>query len=178
MNPRRLSKELREGQSPELTNRRWILGLNLVGITMAQIVSAYQTGLIKRLPDLPLPILDSDKVDASAYAYKRFDTPDGLFMIVTYGITACLVGAGGMQRHRTRPWLPILMGAKILGDVLSGVVLAREEWAENKKLCMYCQIATFASVASLFLAIPEVRAALQALPKGDPVERIKDHMGV
>lgn len=42
MNPTQLSRELREGQSPELTNRRWIIGLSLLGAAAGQVVTLYQ----------------------------------------------------------------------------------------------------------------------------------------
>lgn len=163
MSPSQLSRELREGQSPDLTNRRWIIGLSLLGTVAGQIVSLYQTGIIKKLPDPPVPIFDSTKVNASDYAYKRAQTPDALMMIVTYGITAWLAGAGGKDRARTTPWLPVAMGAKILADIGTNLQLAREEWAENKALCAYCQSATVVSIASAALAIPEVSKAVQRI---------------
>jgi uncharacterized membrane protein len=158
--------------------RRWIVGLSMVGAFMAQLVSLYQVGVLKHLPDLPLPFLNSSKVDASTYAYKRYETPDGLLMLITYGVTAALAAAGGERRAQSRPWLPILMGAKISYDVALGAVLAREEWTENKALCMYCMIATLASAASLPLAAPELLRAAGALPHGDPVERIRETLNV
>lgn len=163
MNPSQLSRELREGQSPELTNRRWIIGLSLLGTVAGQVVSMYQTGIIKRLPDPPVPIFDSTRVNASDYAYKRAQTPDALIMIVTYGITAWLAGAGGKDRARTNPWLPVAMGAKILADIGTNLQLAREEWAENKALCAYCQSATVLSIASAALAVPEVTKAIRRI---------------
>jgi hypothetical protein len=39
MESQQLSKELREGDSPDLVRRRWIIGLSLVGLSMGQIVS-------------------------------------------------------------------------------------------------------------------------------------------
>ena len=163
MTPTQLSRELREGQSPDLTNRRWIVGLSLLGAAAGQIVGLYQTGIIKHLPDPPIPIFDSDKVDASDYAYKRAQTPDALIMVVTYGITAALAGAGGMRRAETMPWLPLAMGAKALFDVGTAVKLAQEEWQDNKALCAYCQAATVASVASVALALPEMAKAVQTI---------------
>lgn len=53
MNPTQLSHELRNGQSPDLTRRRWIIGLSLVTVVAGQIVTLYQTGIIKHLPDPP-----------------------------------------------------------------------------------------------------------------------------
>lgn len=155
MDPTQLSLELRHGQSADLKRRRWIIGLSLLGVAAGQMVSLYQTGIIKHLPDPPLDVFDSDKVDASDYAYKRLDTPDALPMIVTYGLTASLAGAGGMNRVAQQPLLPIAMGLKTLFDSLTTVKLGQEEWKENKALCFYCQVATVASFASLALAVPE-----------------------
>ncbi|UYZ59907.1 vitamin K epoxide reductase family protein [Hymenobacter latericus] len=166
MNPQQLSQELRLEKTPDLTRRRWIIGLSLLGAALGQIVTLYQTGIIRHLPDPPLDVFDSDKVDASNYAYKRLDTPDAAGMIVTYGITTALASAGGKSRALNKPWLPLMMGTKILSDVLTNMKLAQEEWAENKKLCFYCQLANVASLASLALAVPEVIRSVKNLQKG------------
>lgn len=163
MQPQQLSQELREGTSPDLERRRWIVGLSMLGGTMAQIVTLYQTGVLKSLPDLPIPLVDSDRVDASPYAYSRLNTPDGPLMMINYGITAWLATTGGENRARENPLMPIAMGAKILIDALGAAELAREEWSENKAFCEYCQVATLCSFASLALAAPEVTSAFRTL---------------
>ena len=159
MKPSELSRQLREGQAPELRARRRIVGFSLVGVLMAQIVSLYQVGLVKHLPDPPFAVFDSDKVDASDYAYKRFLTADGFLMLMSYATTAWLAGTGGEKRSQTHSYLSLLMGAKIALDLVSAAELAREEWNDNKKLCPYCQTATLASLASLLLAWPELKSA-------------------
>lgn len=163
MDPRQLSEELRHGDGEDLQRRRWIVGLSMVGAAMAQIVNVYQMGLVKRLPDPPGDLFDATKVDASTYAYKRFNMPDGPFMLITYGVTAALASAGGEHRARRTPWLPIAMAVKTGYDALSALLLGREEWKENKALCQYCQVATLASIASAALAIPEARRAVRQL---------------
>jgi hypothetical protein len=163
MNPQQLSQELRLGKSPDLNRRRWILGLSLVGTAMAQIVTLYQTGIVRHLPDPPLPGFDSDRVDASDYAYRRFSTPDALMMLASYGVTAWLAGAGGMDRAQRTPLLPIAMGLKSLGDTAVALELGREEWQENRALCAYCQVATLCSLASTALAVPEALSAVRSL---------------
>lgn len=163
MEPRQLSEELRNGSSPDLNRRRWIIGLSILGSTVAQIVSLYQTGIINKLPDPPISIFDSDKVDASDYAYKRMNSPDGPGMIASYAVTTMLAAAGGKDRANQSPFLPIAMGAKILGDSVVALKLGQEEWQENKKLCAYCQVATLASLASIALAAPEVISAVRNL---------------
>jgi len=163
MNPNQLSRELREAHTPDLHRRRWIIGLSLLGVAMGQVVTLYQTGIIRRLPDPPLPLFDSTKVDASEYAYKRLNTPDAVMMVVSYGATAWLAAAGGKDRAADLPLLPVVMGLKILGDAATAVELGREEWQENKALCAYCQVATLASLASIPLAFPETRRAIRTL---------------
>jgi mannose/fructose/N-acetylgalactosamine-specific phosphotransferase system component IID len=163
MNPRQLSEELRKGESADLTRRRWIIGLSMVGSVMAQLVSMYQTGIIRRLPDPPLPLFDSSRVDASDYAYKRFRTPDGFMMLTNYGVTAGLAAAGDKDRAQQSLFLPIAMGLKVVGDSATALELAREEWKENRAFCAYCQVATLCSLASVALAVPEVLSAIRML---------------
>lgn len=170
MDPTRLSEYLREGDDPELRRRRWVIGLSVLGTTAGQLVALYQTGIIKHLPDPPSGgLFDSDRVDASEYAYSRFSSPDAPLMIITYGVTAWLAGAGGPDRPRNAPWLPIAMAAKTLYDAATTVKLAREEWQDNRAFCAYCQTATLASFASVAFALPEaVRATRRLLGRGDP----------
>ena len=166
MNPTQLSHELREGQSPDLTRRRWVVGLSMVGAAMAQLVALYQVGIVKRLPDPPGKLgelFDATKVDASDYAYKRLNMPDGPLMLTTYAVTASLAAAGAQDRARNTPWLPIALAAKTLYDSATALRLGREEWQENEALCEYCQVATLASLASVALALPEAVTAARHL---------------
>ena len=170
MDPTRLSQYLRRGDDPELRRRRWVIGLSVLGTTAGQLVALYQTGIIRHLPDPPSGgLFDSDRVDASEYAYRRFSSPDAPLMIITYGVTAWLAGAGGPDRPRNAPWLPMAMAAKTLYDAATTVKLAREEWQEHRAFCAYCQTATLASYASVAFALPEaVRATRHLLGHGDP----------
>ncbi|OUL37278.1 vitamin K epoxide reductase [Nostoc sp. T09] len=163
MEPKQLSEELRKGKNPHMSRRRAIIGLSMVGGSMGQLVTLYQTGIISHLPDPPIPIFDADKVDASNYAYSRFNSPDGPIMVLTYALTGWLAAAGGLDRARRNPLLPIAMGVKILLDTAISAKLAQEEWSENKAFCEYCQVATVCSIASLVLAVPEVVTAIRTL---------------
>ena len=163
MQPRQLSRELRHGGSDHLQRRRWIVGLSLAGAAIGGIVGAYQMGMVRHLPDPPRGRFDSDRVDASDYAYKRFDTPDGLLMTTTFGVTAALAAAGGERRAEDRPLLPIAMAAKTLYDAYTALQLAREEWDENRAFCAYCQAATVTTLAAAALALPEAVQAARGL---------------
>ncbi|KAA2236662.1 vitamin K epoxide reductase family protein [Salinarimonas soli] len=167
--PRELSRQLREETSEDLARRRWTLGLSFVGVGAGMIVGLYQTGILRRLPDLPSKYFDATRVDASTYAYKRMQTPDGLLMVASYAVTAILAGAGGRDRARENPALPIALAAKTVYDAGVALKLGKEEWDENGALCGYCQAATLASLASVALALPEAVKAVDHL-----LERSRD----
>jgi hypothetical protein len=84
-------------------------------------------------------------------------------MITNFSLTAWLAGAGGQDRAKENPILPLAMGLKILMDVGASLKLATEEWGEQRAFCEYCQVATLCSIASLALAVPEIVSALDAL---------------
>ena len=161
--PAQLSDELRSAISPDLRRRRWLVGLSLLGTTIGQIVALYQVGIIKHLPDPPGRLFDSERVNASTYAYKRLQMPDAVLMIGTYAATAALAAAGPEDRAERTPLLPVALAAKTLFDVATNLTLAREEWQENQALCAYCQTASVLSLASAALAMPEAARGLRAL---------------
>jgi hypothetical protein len=164
LTPSRLSRELRTADGGDLTRRRWAIGLSLAGAVIGGVVGAYQTGLLKRLPDIaPGRLFDAEKVDASDYAYARLQTPDGFLMIVTYAITASLFAAGGKNRAEENSAVPIAASAKAGYDFVTCLRLGAEEWRENKALCSWCQAATLLSAAIFALSLPESRRAIEAL---------------
>ena len=163
MDPTTLSRQLRTAETDDLKRRRALVALSNVGALAGVVVGLYQTGVISHLPDLPGKIWNSDKVDASDYAYKRLGTPDALMMTVSYGVTAWLAGAGGKDRVERHPWLPVALAVKVLNDAAFALKLGQEEWAENKALCWYCQSATLASLASVPLVLPEAARGLKRI---------------
>ena len=161
--PAQLSDELRSGTSPDLRRRRWLVGLSLLGTTIGQIVALYQVGIVKHLPDPPGRLFDSNRVNASTYAYKRLQMPDAVLMIGTYAVTAALAAAGPADRAERTPLLPVALAAKTRFDVATSLILARKEWQENRALCAYCQTASMLSLASAALARPEAARSLRTL---------------
>lgn len=160
MSPRELSHDLRLHAGPDMRRRRWLVGLSLFGVAIGQVVTLYQTGIIRRLPDPPVDLFDSERVNASDYAYKRLQVPDAVLMIGTYAATAALAAAGRRDRAERMPLLPVALAAKTLFDVGTNLKLAQEEWADNRALCAYCQTASLVSVVSAVLALPEAARGL------------------
>lgn len=163
MRPHTLSRELRRHQSPWLRRRRGIVGLALLASGCMQLISLYQMGLIKHLPEPPLPGLDADTVDASAQAYRYFATPDAFLGLASYAVTAILAAMGSGDRAQRQPWIPVAMGAKVVVDAIQASKLTWEQWARHRAFCFWCVTAAAATMASVPLAIPETYAAMRRL---------------
>jgi len=107
--------------------------------------------------------LDADRVDAAGEAYGSFATPDAGLGIISYGVTMALVAAGAEDRADAAPWLPLLAGAKVAADALSGSYLFAEQITKHRAICSWCTVAAAASVATMPLVWPETRRAWRAL---------------
>lgn len=159
----RVSDDLRRGTGSFLEQRRRIAGLtSLAGFALG-VVGLYQFGLLRRVPEPPLPIFDAGAVDASGEAYQQLKTPDAALGLVSVGITLALAGAGDRDRVRTAPWIPLLLAGKTAADAASGLILTAEQLTKHRKLCSWCTIAAIAQAATLPIALPEARAALRQL---------------
>lgn len=70
-----------------MTRRRAIIGLSMLGGSIGQLVTLYQTGIVSHLPDPPgQKLFDADRVDASNYAYKN--STQGLWARVQDAVAA------------------------------------------------------------------------------------------
>lgn len=163
MHASELSQALRQGTDPLLQKRRAVVSLSLITIGSMAVISLYQMGIMKHLPELPLPGLNADKVDASAEAYQRFATPDGLIGIVNFGLTAMLAGMGEPERARTQPWIPLAMAAKVAIDTVQSGKLTIDQWTQHRAFCSWCLLASSATFAQVPLVIPEARVAVRHL---------------
>ena len=159
----RVSDDLRRRTSPLLRRRRRQTAL-MVGATAAMgLVSLYQTGIVRHLPDPPLPGFDSDRVDASGEAYETLKTPDATLGIASYGTTLALIGMGAGDRAGTHPWIPLLAAAKLGYDGAGAAWLTAEQVSKHRALCFYCLAACAATWGALAQAVPEARAAWKSL---------------
>lgn len=159
----RVSDHLRRFDGGWLEHRRAISALSLAASAAMGVVAAYQTGLIRKPPEPPLPQLDAASVDASGEAYAMLRTPDAALGLISYATTLALAGAGDATRSRRVPWLPLALLGKVLADAVSGIYLTLEQGTRHRRFCGWCVVASAASVAMVPLAVPEARAALGEL---------------
>jgi uncharacterized membrane protein len=159
----RVSDDLRRGTGDVLRARRRQMGWMLGASAAMGVVTAYQSGLLRRLPDPPLPGVDSNKVDASGEAYYYGHTPDAALALASYGASMVLIGMGSADRAKERPLIPLLTAAKLASDAVGAVYLTAEQVSKHRALCAWCLAAAVASAAAVPAALPEARAAWKAL---------------
>ena len=159
----RVSDDLRRRASDHLTRRRRQTALMLGATASMGLILLYQTGILRHLPDPPLPGLDSDKVDASGEAYQNLKTPDTTLSIASYGATLALIGMGAADRARDQPIIPLLAAAKLAADGAGAAWLTAEQITKHRAVCFYCLLASAASWAALPQALPEARDAWRKL---------------
>jgi hypothetical protein len=168
LTPAQLSRELRFSGGQFLPQRRAIIGLSLVAIAAMGVVAFYQTGIIRHLPQPPIPGLDSDKVDAAPEAYERLAAPDATLAVGSYAATLVLAAMGSKQRARHQPWLPLALAGKVGFDLAQIIRMVRVQWGKYRALCFWALISGAATVASFPLVFREARAAVREI--GNPGE--------
>lgn len=160
---RALSRELRTSRAGFLRERRATVGLSLVAMGSLAAVSIYQMGIIRHLPEPPLPHFDADSVDAAAEAYATLSMPDGVLGLVSYAVTAALAAAGPADRATRYPALPLALAAKVGFDTVVSGKLTVDQWTKHQAWCFWCLVASAATVATVPRVVPEAGAALRAL---------------
>lgn len=160
---RRLSRTLREGDGPFLKDRRRTAALMLGAASSMGVIAAYQIGLLKHLPDPPLPFFNADKIDASAQAYRYGSAPDGAWGFLNYGTTLVLATMGGSDRAERAPLLPLALAAKVGADAAGAAKLTADQWTKHRAFCGWCLAAAGATFAAVPAALPEAKAAWHRL---------------
>lgn len=99
-------------------------------------------------PDRPLPdgghpapsraslvAVECRAVDASAEAYGILQTPDAVLGLGSHALTAVLTAAGGEDRARAQPWVPLALAAKVVVDAAAGDKLTVDQWTRHRAFC-------------------------------------------
>lgn len=163
LNGDELSRQLRLGVGGFLPQRRAVVALSLLAMGAMGLISLFQVGLIRHLPEPPLNGLDADKVDASAQAYTRFATPDAVLGLGSYAATTALAAMGGRNRAHLRPWIPLALGGKIAFDLAQALRMVRQQWTTQKAFCFWCLISAAATFTTAALGFSEAREAAQTV---------------
>jgi uncharacterized membrane protein len=163
MKPQQLREELQEGDTANVRRRRGIVAVSLIGMASMAAVTLYQMGLIRHLPDPPLPRFDSDRVNASDTAYQ-YGVPDGTLTLAGHTTNAGIAAFGGVRRTDERPWVPVAASTKAgLEAVIAAKYLFYQMPVVEKKWCGYCIVDALMHIGAFALTLPEATRALSTL---------------
>jgi uncharacterized membrane protein len=154
-----VSDALRRGAGPYLQGRRRAALLQTAAAAALSVVGLYQFGVLRTVPELRLPGLDANRVDASGEAYEILRTPDSALGIASAGVSLVLAGMGSAQRHEEQPWIPLALLAKSVVDAAGGVYLFAEQLTKHKRVCSWCTVSAGLLLATVPAVLPEARAA-------------------
>jgi uncharacterized membrane protein len=142
-----------------LTTRHWIVALSSVGAANMALGSLRQLGLIQHLPDPPIHGFDSNAVLTSRQA-TALGVPDAPVAMLGLLANIPLSLAGGRDRTRIRPWLPIAIAAKAVVEVSVAAWYLTQMRTQLHLWCAYCLVGATIFGAIAVLALPEANAAL------------------
>lgn len=122
-------------------------------------------GILKHLPEPPLPRMDADEVDAAPMAYRPMGLPmpDASLGLVSYAVTGALAVVGGPDRHRALWLVPLALAAKVLVYAVQAGRLSWAQWAHHEAFCFWCIVAATMTFLSVALAVPETVLTLKHL---------------
>ena len=157
-----LRRELQNGTSEDLNYRRGIIALSLIGMGAMTAVTLLQTGIVKHLPDPPLPYFDSDKVNSSDTAYAM-GVPDGAMSLASLAANIPLASFGGENRAEKMPLVPLAAAAKSTVEAVVAGWYFYQMPTKEKKWCGYCIVGAAANVGIAALSLFEAKKAWKNL---------------
>jgi len=113
-------------------NDALLLGACCSALATLVPVALYQTGLLKRLPDPPSSVFDSEHI-ASSKAAHPFGVPDALLGMANFGTTLALILLSRENQTAKR-----LLGPKLVLDAAAGAFNAGRQVVGFGKLCSCC----------------------------------------
>ena len=167
LTPSDLRRAIQEDDGQDIALRRAITAVSLVGVASMAVVSLFQMGLVKHLPDPPVrrPRFESDQVNSSDEAYG-YGMPDGPLTVFAHGANMSLAAAGPPDRWRNRPWLPILA---TLASAAQAAIAAKYLFYQMPKVekawCPYCILDALTHFATFGLTLPETVKAVRGLTR-------------
>jgi len=142
-----------------MTRRRrrgWLVALAAFAAADAIVVALRQTGVIRRLPEPPGRIWDTNRVVTAPVAYA-LGVPDAPVAAVTYlALIGFALRLGGRSARR-RPWSALGLAAGTTGAAAGAAFYLWDMLAREKKLCPYCLGTATATFTMLPLALSEAR---------------------
>lgn len=125
----------REGTHNYPNQRRMAASLTLLGITSLRVMAHYQLGILRSLPQLPLRILNAEKVNRSTACI--LNTPNAVLGVGSYAATLGLTAMGAGNRAEAQPWVPLAFAAKASLGTWQVLKFTRASWVNNRTFSLY-----------------------------------------
>lgn len=154
--------ELLSGTDEDLQKRRNIVALSALGLVDFAFLSLYQSGIIKRLPDLPFAAFDSNKVNASPDAYQM-GAPDATISAWVYATNMVLATAGGSKHSGRKPILDLILGTTVAANAAGAIYYLYNMAFYQRKICPYCVAGAAINLASAVIMKPLLMNSLAKL---------------
>lgn len=139
--------KIREDNTEITRYRRLIAAQSALGLIDFSLISLFQLGFIKKMPDLPGEIFDTEKVNSSKDAVL-LGMPDGVISLGAYTATMLLATAATRFKKQSRI-LDVAMGAVILGQAAGAAQYLYKMAFVQKKICIYCVAGAVINFASI-----------------------------
>lgn len=143
-----LVDRIRQDSSEATEIRRKIAAFAALGMIDFSMISLFQMGYIKKLPDLPGKIFDSEKVNTAKEAVL-LGVPDGVVSIGGYAATMILAMAASRYKKQSR-LLDVALGGVLLGQAAGAAQYMVNMTTKQKKICVYCVAGALLNFTSLF----------------------------
>jgi uncharacterized membrane protein len=158
MKPEEIRDVLRTDHSEDLDRRRKAVLLSTIGMADFSLISLLQSGVIRRLPDIPYPsVFDTNGINTSKTSFAM-GVPDATISMVMHALEVALATAGGSEKASRKPVFDMLLGGVALGHVFGAVQMTYNMLFKKKKICIYCLtgaaliFSTAAVIAPVFLS--------------------------
>ena len=150
-----LREELVRGRSPRLRRRRALIVTAALAAIDAIVVGLRQTGVLRRLPEPPGRIWDSNGIVTSPAAYVLGvpDAPLGALGFVTAMVLASRLGDSPRGR---RPLVALALFGTAATAAIGAALYLRDMLVDKKRLCPYCLVTAAASFSLVALSAPEL----------------------
>ena len=139
--------KIRRDKTDAAEYRRQIAASSALGLIDFSLISLFQLGYIKSLPDLPGKVFDTEKVNSSKDAVL-LGLPDGVISLGAYTATILLATAATRFKKQSR-MLDVLMGGIVLGQAAGAAQYLYKMAFVQKRVCIYCVAGAAINFASL-----------------------------
>jgi uncharacterized membrane protein len=139
--------KIRKNKSTAAENRRNIAAMAALGLADFSLISLLQMGYFKKLPDIPVKVFDSEKVNTSKDAVI-LGMPDGVISLGAYAATMFLATAAIRFKKQSR-LLDVALGGIVLGQAIGAAQYLYKMVFVQKKICVYCVTGAAINFASL-----------------------------